>query len=977
VFRAILWKEFREQGLIAISLVVLGSGVLAAAAMLADPPAQSVPPTDVIRYLGLGRLATLMLAVTAGMVCGGAVFAAEREAGTMVFLESLPSTRWRLWQAKVFAGAALAIVQILLLVLVAAALGFVSNLGWALAVFVYSMLAFAWGMFGSTSARTTLGSVGLAIPVAIVAGLILMIPILVFFQQPGSSLPRPLGGLIFLVGMLTVPIVVSAWQFTREDRERRVNDHTAQRRSQYGLHALQWLTVRQALGPGLVISAFALLFGLILLAPGIQPVLIWPELALLAGILAGVTAFADEQTRGVARFWGEQRLPLGRFWVTKLTLHFALCLGWLLLLATPLIVRTLLRSNTGLLYAHTSLATIFKSLLLDELGRQSWKYLLLPAVYGFVAGHLAGLLFRKLVVACGVAAIVAGVGVAVWMPSLMAGGVYHWQLWLPAVGALVVSRLLMRPWTADRLASRGPLTTLVGGSVAVLGFVGVGLSYRVLEVPDRPGSDDDISYVAGLLPFDENVGGREFRTAAERYVRLASVTSSQFDQSSSRPAPGGGRGLRVEERLGLAVTRTGWPADDSDLDAWLNALFASSGTNREDVPWHVLATTAAGHPVGIYEYPQTITVTGSSVLALENAQKLALALLGRGLQQQAQGNPKAFISAARITLTLAQTLRNGSGVDALRIGNDIERTTLTALDRWLGLPPGAAWAVQARTVLSPIPEAHPVVTLANAWIHQVVPSAELLREAIPILVANNRTEPFDPRPHYLAERFALRELLKSPDQWLPRLLTPAGGNPDTANPEVDLVNLGWAVPWERERTRRLLGLGFETGSLTHIALLRGRPGAEYLILRNRTEADLVESDRLLRGYRRAAILKLALRAFHADQGRYPDPDTETLAILIRLGYLQQLPSDPFDDRRTLGYRISAGETLLPSNQSLPMPRVFPGGPTGAVSVRRGQPILWSVGNDQVDQGGLNTPLQPSGPGSTGDIVYLVPRGPNS
>ena len=32
-----------------------------------------------------------MLAVTAGMVCGGAVFAAEREAGTIAFLDSLPA----------------------------------------------------------------------------------------------------------------------------------------------------------------------------------------------------------------------------------------------------------------------------------------------------------------------------------------------------------------------------------------------------------------------------------------------------------------------------------------------------------------------------------------------------------------------------------------------------------------------------------------------------------------------------------------------------------------------------------------------------------------------------------------------------------------------------------------------------------------------------------------------------------------------
>ena len=152
MIRAIVWKELREQGLIALSLVVLGSGVLVAAALLADPPVESASPADVIRYLGTGRLATLMLVVTAGMVCGGAVFAAEREAGTMAFLDSLPASRWQLWRAKLIAGLGLAAMQIGLLVVVASGLGFVPTLGWAVAVALYALLAFAWGLFGSTTA---------------------------------------------------------------------------------------------------------------------------------------------------------------------------------------------------------------------------------------------------------------------------------------------------------------------------------------------------------------------------------------------------------------------------------------------------------------------------------------------------------------------------------------------------------------------------------------------------------------------------------------------------------------------------------------------------------------------------------------------------------------------------------------------------------------------------------------------------------
>ena len=179
------------------------------------------------------------------------------------------------------------------------------------------------------------------------------------------------------------------------------------------------------------------------------------------------------------------------------------------------------------------LSNVFHSLLFDELGRQGWKYVLLPAAYGFVAGHLAGLVFRKLVVACGVAAIIGGVGAAAWLPSLLAGGVRNWQLWLPPLLALVTGRLLMRPWAADRIAARGPLKILIGGCAATLLALGAGISYRVLEVPDQPDGEADIHYVAGLLPFDQNHGGRDFKTAAERVCPNRRRDESGFNQPGS------------------------------------------------------------------------------------------------------------------------------------------------------------------------------------------------------------------------------------------------------------------------------------------------------------------------------------------------------------------------------------------------------------------------------------------------------------
>ncbi len=438
MIRAVVWKELREQGLIGATLVVLGSGVLVLAASLAEPPTPGAPAADVIHSLGLGLLATLMLAVTAGMVCGGAVFAAEREAGTIFFLDALPVSRWRLWWAKLLAGVGLAAVQIALLVGVGAVLGIVPSTSWARAVSVFALLSFVWGMFGSTLSRTTLGSIGIAIPASVVAAIVVLLPIMFFSRYPGAQSIRSSEAILFLVCMFIIPLALSAWAFTSPDRLRSAEDRSAVEseggrkasRPWLGGRALLWLALRQVRLPALVLAGFALLFGLMLIAPGSTPVVTWPALALAAGVLTGVTAFSDEQIRGVSRFWGEQRLPLGRAWFVKIGIHFLLCLGLLMLLMSPLIVHAMITDRSAF-RGNSALAVVFRSNLFSQLSYNGWKYLLVPAVYGFAAGHLCGLVFRKLVVACGMAGLVGGMGAAMWGPSLLSGGVKQWQLWLP------------------------------------------------------------------------------------------------------------------------------------------------------------------------------------------------------------------------------------------------------------------------------------------------------------------------------------------------------------------------------------------------------------------------------------------------------------------------------------------------------------------------------------------------------------------
>jgi hypothetical protein len=682
--------------------------------------------------------------------------------------------------------------------------------------------------------------------------------------------------------------------------------------------------------PGAVLSVFALVCGLSLLAPGTQAVFVWPGLALAAGVLAGVLAFGDEQSHDTARFWGERRLPIGRAWVVKIGLHLVLAAWLLVLLALPSIIRSQVEQNSRFAHGPSIFSSVFRSRLFDEIGSQGWKYLLVPAAYGFAVGHLCGLLFRKLVVASGVAVMVAGSLAALWVPSLLSGGVGHWQVWLPAALILFTGRLLIRPWATDRALNLGPLLRLTGGTTVALLALAAGIGYRVVEVPDDPNGSADIEYVNSLPAYDANLTGREFRAAAERYARVAASITAMNPELTR--VVDGRRRPRIDERLDM-VLRVGWPPADPELDEWLNRVFADRPTNPDEKAWFVQATDATSKPVGFYEPPQLTSTATVTAIGMDNARKMAITLMVRGLQQQAAGDPVPFIQAFRTTIALARNIRNGSGIVGLAAALDVERIALVAADRWLERLASDAKAADAARAL----------TQASA-------STDDLPE-------------FDPRPHILADRYVMRELLKAPSNWLTAVLTPHGTATEYAVPEADLIAFAWNVPWERERTRRLVGMTVDnTPLITQFRLVTGRPGSGLLLARHRSLAELTEADRQVRVARRASILKIAVRAFQTDHGNPPT----ALMELVAKQYLTRLPDDPYADSGTFGYRVSEGETLRnPAARPMPLRTTDE---TIAVAVRRGQMILWSVGVDRLDQGGR----VPPGGARAEDLVFLVP-----
>jgi hypothetical protein len=976
LIRAVIWKEWREHSAVVIVLAVFSIGMLITAAMLAQPPNPSAPATDIVRHLGLGRLATVMLVVTAGMVCGSALFASERENGTSTFLDTLPIHRTPLWLAKFIAGLVLTAGLLAIIAITSAILGLIHSWSSVVALGIYTAMAYTWGVLGSTWTRSTLAAVGVGVLTSLVAAVFLLIPIMLWWTSPGQFWLRPRGLYLFVILMLLLPLALSLWHFTAVDRRRLAEDRQASRhllpyhRFTARLSACSWLVRRQLRRAALVLFPLALLCGLVLLLPPLTPWLYWLPLALLLGVLTAVLSTSDEQTQEVYRYWGEQRLPLGSMGITKL-LWSALLL--LLLLAT-LILPLLLRSQIGGLMrttrGYTLLAGLFRSSLFDELGWHGWRYLLLPAVYGFAAGWLCGILIRKRVPATGVALFLGGLGTLGWVPSLLAGGTQHWQLWTPPLLWLLTALALLSPWVKDRLWHTRGLTTLGLGLGSSLLGLAVGLGWRVLEIPDQPDGEADLTFVASLPPFDDNLAGRDMRTAAEACARQATLLANRYDSPLRTPRDVTGRHLSLEERLDNAL-RLGWPdpKQDPNLNDWLEALFhtpAPSPPSENASPttaWPILSHQAARDPTGIYEYPQLL-VGNNAWTTYNNARRLAAVLLGRGLQLQSQAQPDRFPDHLHTCLGLIQHLRNAAPLQGFYTAVEIERLTMSAVDRWL--------------------EA------------EFPPSPQALHRATQLLENHDRytapTHDFDPTPYFLAERYLLRESLNAPSQWLGSYLGLAPSSPlehlEQDPPEVEAILLAWMVPWERERTRRIVGLGLERGLRNDPVYLLGRPGLSLILGRMRSPAEILEHERYIRTLRRVSGIRLAVYNYHRQHRHYP-PDLNTLVFH---NFLQHLPIDPYAPQaQPFRYRLvradvtndegRRGELLRNPPPTLHQRYLLQGTSSlpSELFVPAGEALVWSVGPDQVDQGGRNVPLSVTFTmGRPPDLVFLVslpPRRP--
>ena len=990
MIRALLWKEAREQGVIVGALAVLGMAVLVGLGILNAGSKNTLDSRTALTDPGL--LAVVMLTVTAGAVVGGTLFAAEKENGTDVFLSLMPVQRRGVWAGKMLAGGGLVLAVTLVLFAAAAAVGLLGRpeyLGlWAIGLPVLAVATFCWGSVGSVVTRSSLAAAGIGVVFMTLATLllspVLFVVFLLLINLLGAvgrfSLSNELSvGAAVLFTLLLLPALVSYRLYTAPDRDRHrravkgraagtprpPRQPSAVARLTASARAALWMSVRQQRGFTLVFLGIGLVSGCSLLVPAVPFVAVWPAVGLVLALLIGVLGWYDEQASGAKRFWVERRLPAGHLWWAKVTVGALACLLVTAVTLAPVAVKAWVLRREWESRA---------SFLLGDASFPTLTFVLLWPAYGFAFGHLVGMLFRKTVVAASVALMVAAVAATVWLPSLVGGGVWAWQVWCPLVPVFALARSIAWACAADRVGTPRALGRLTVGAAVLLAVVGAGLGFRVLEIPESSARNADDTFKKEVIPpFDTNLAGQEYRRAAAALHEGLYGRNALSDQLTKRLVttpveaaretdPIDRLPKRYAELLATSLDHGWQPSDVNDQ------LLATAFATR----WDEAMEAAAKLPLGTIEDPRELTLNSPlrHLHALTGADAF---LLARGLKAQHDGDPERFVADFALVLNLSRNLRNKSIQGCAAAGRRTERRAVQALPHWLARLHGRD---------------------------------DLLAKIDAIIAEHDSVFGNDVADIRLADQVVLRNTFAQSGEVLQRQWRYADLGEDArsrANAEIELVGVAWQMPWEKERHERLVALGNASGyrpadddsPFTGLPMVGWLPHAQSAWFQSRYGLEAAEGTTL--ADRRAARVLVALRRHELKHGQPP----EALSGLVP-EFLPAVPLDPFD-KLPLRYRVSTGETIQVETRTPPPtatveltelgrdlaelaggtvaaeadPRVVvPPAAAGSdarrpLSVPAGRPVVWSVGTDRVNGGGVTGTVR----AANGDLIYVLPALP--
>jgi hypothetical protein len=648
MLRAILWKEWRQQGLFFLAILLLAGLAIGTTALTLPQEWANLAGEPILR-LTLSIL-FLTLVVSQAVVSGALLFAGEREDGTLSFLDVHSGRRLSVWSAKMIAGVTIAIASALILGIAMVGFGIASPMGLPLAIWV-AIDVLVWTAVASAFCETTFKGIGLALLILFFVagwpiGLLTNEKLANYF---GIKLP-----------LLALALAASWAAFCQSDLLRR--DPATLTRPTSRLAVSHWLRVsvwmqfcQQWLG--LVVVAGTLVLGLFDIVPGpwngnsqAEASLTLPIFAFLIGSVGGWCVFAVEQENQTERFLGDQRLPRGRVWLGKVG-------PWLvvvLLACWPI--------------AH--LGAVMRDLFIGRPGATEFSFCLI----GFGFAQFFGMWTRKAPVMIFLTLLVAAPLALVWYAPLFAG-MPAWRAWVIPAILLAATRWDVARWTSGRLHDLRGMLWSVGIAVTCGSWTAANLAWREYEVPNV---GNPFATVEGMNELREANGGRHgsalHDASEEAFRRLGESRPllrlpGSLDATWNDPAIDFPTGFYDTEDLIDFVAAFGYPDEPGQIQRFVDDLFKG---DWPETFRRVARETPDRLPfAGTFKPGPNHVTIGGSLFVLRAAERFAA-----GKRDEALDHLETALAAVRHLLhkTYGLTYRGGLSVQAQAV--DLSETML-------------------------------------------------------------------------------------------------------------------------------------------------------------------------------------------------------------------------------------------------------------------------------------------------------------
>lgn len=681
---SLCWKEYREQRMLWLAIAVPA---------LALVPILLAPADLVQHYLGVRGdvLSTLVLAVVLvliashGVFCGAMLLANERETRTEPFLDTLHATRDQIWRAKALAGLLMVCCNVtgmfVLSLLVDSPRDFLPRFVLFLLLLLLGLQCLACGLCASALMRSVLAAAGVA-------------ALLFFANFPvailGAVAPPLLvaGHLLYSVATL----VISRHVYCKSDRDRR---DVVERHSKLSslpkpwLASLGWLTWRQGKTQVLILCVCALVLAALFSFAGPW---FWPAAALAIGLACGSEVFAQDQADGAYRFLGNQRFSAWQIWSVKVLFWLAMMTAALTVLFVLGSFGTLMRNLEEWGKISTRATTTLD--ILREKGTVSETihaglYLTVWPVYGFAVALILTQLSRGRFPALVLAGLISIALLAGWLPTLLVGGGSMWQLFALPLLLVALSAVSLRSWLTDRLSGWKIGLGVLLVTILTGGWLVGNLWLRATEVPDVGEPFDVAAYRDELAAAEKNSSTGELRQALSAMIDKQKAVTKKLgkpagplfpDQNKEAPAAAQPAGPDTEGReydyhqLIEEARAKGWPKNETQLDRWLNEIFAGDWVDR--------LSMAARQPPGLLVDPRR-TMVNSLLTDTDRCRAAAWLLMGRTLQLMAHGKDKEALDHIVTTLALSRHLRHHTESMSWLASFAVEKSALDEYEGWL------------------------------------------------------------------------------------------------------------------------------------------------------------------------------------------------------------------------------------------------------------------------------------------------------